>query len=954
MTRQKARVPNFKSEADAPLLTPTTDGSEDVGFRDDARAEKTRREDRWDRPAREETVDHEDGKYPCDESQGSPGSKESDEDDWRKRPLCDEKRPDRNAAEFEQENQQRSIDNESDDEWPNRGLESREHAMPKETGHLMSVADKLGRWKRLLCARLVPFQVDLRPPPTLYDLPTQHAERLEKARGDLDPDDVLQICIIATGHMADDPAIIHPIVRLHIVDETSGRYLGKDHAKNRNDDTPTPIEMCGATTTHETWSAISAGSSLGLDEANVPVNHVLPVATTPCHLSGQSIAPVWNDTHLIDIPFKAILSPEVLFLFEIVDFRHSHRKGNARSGRDTGTGLYGVAWAFLKPVDARGGINVATSKLADDAAAERRRLTFRLQLFDYSPLSPIATVRAQEWGLTPPPPPATPMVPAVYLQYLRKRYKPLVSTMLVRIHPSSRPEPSIVLRRPHVPMERETSDEYQRYKGISPMIRGERRLAGSPTELAPDVRSRGAFERRRSANECCVVPDQLLSRFVAGLKGAFTLSFSPTGRMLAVACCELSTFPIRLFDVAGYDNSDGIQVESAATAAASIGLSYNQSRKGTILVAELEGHQGLVYDLRWLANERHLLSASADGTAKLWTIGALAAAPNRVNAPPRLASVMQQVVAGYVYCAAFVTGPSIKSIITNPLRSSQAEDSIQTEQTGWLRAVTGAHDGSLRYWEAEEGREQGLLGGRIVHEGMVNTLQVDTYSGRIYSADSFGHILTWKREGDGSRFEHYSLLRSLQHPDFARKAIVSLAIHPRRRRGQLLVQAQQNCLNLVDLTTNKVVVHFKGTICQSALVRAVFSPDGNFVIAGSEDGTVCVWDAATGLRLNSSPFLDKVRYRAPICDVSWHPTQHVVAITAYGADQQLLVCYANRPRHPRPIVTPHAYAARLETGLDDPIKAKRRRLRLKELQERRRHLLAKTDWLSSSIAAIKK
>lgn len=953
MTPTKARFANFKNEVDAPLLTPTTDVSEDVGFRDDARTKKNTREEPWEHSVGKRTEDLTDNKSPSDESQRSPEEKKIDEDDWRRKPLHDAKRPDRNASELEQEKQQRSIDNESDDDSPNRGCESQERPMPKETQQLTSVADKLRRWKRLLCAHLVPLQVDLRPPPTLYEMPRHHVERLEKARGDVDPDDVLQMHIIATGHMADDPAIIHPIVRVHIVDETTGRYLWKYHAKESNDDTPPPIEISGATTTHETWGAITSGSSTGLDESNMPINHVLPVATSPCHLRGQSIAPVWNDKHLIDIPFKAILSPEVLFLFEIVDFRHSHRKGYARSGRDDGTGLYGVAWAFLKPIDPRGGINVATSKLADDIAAERKRLTFRLQLFDYAPLSPIATVRAQQLGLTPPPPPATPTVPAVYLQYLRKRYKPLVSTMLVRIHPSRRPEPSTVLRRPRVPMERETSDEFQRYKGISPFIRGERGLAGSPTELTADLRSRGASQRRRGSNEYCVVPDRLLSRFTAGLKGAFTLSFSPTGRMLAVACCELNTFPIRLFDVSGYDNSEGVKVESAAIAATSIGLSYSQSREGTILVAELEGHHGLVYDLRWLANERYLLSASADGTAKLWTIGALAAAPNRVNAPPRLASVMQQVVAGYVYCAAFVAGPSIKSIIANPLRSSQVEDSIQGEQTGWLRAVTGAHDGSLRYWKAEEGREQGLLGGRIVHEGMVNALQVDTYSGRIYSADSFGRILTWKREGDGSRSEHYSLLRSLHHPDFAGKAIVSLAIHPRRRRGQLLVQAQQNCLNLVDLTTNKVVVSFEGSICQSAFVRATFSPDGNFVVAGSEDGTVCVWEAATGSRVKTSPLLNNVSYRATVCDVSWHPTQHVVALTAYGADQQLLVCYANRPQHPRPIITPHAYAARLESGLDDPIRAKRRRLRLKELQERRRHLLAKTDWFSSSIAANK-
>lgn len=44
----------------------------------------------------------------------------------------------------------------------------------------------------------------------------------------------------------------------------------------------------------------------------------------------------------------------------------------------------------------------------------------------------------------------------------------------------------------------------------------------------------------------------------------------------------------------------------------------------------------------------------------------------------------------------------------------------------------------------------------------------------------------------------------IQHVDLVGKAITSLALAPRLRRGQLLVQAHGNTLRLVDLRTYQV------------------------------------------------------------------------------------------------------------------------------------------------------
>ena len=77
----------------------------------------------------------------------------------------------------------------------------------------------------------------------------------------------------------------------------------------------------------------------------------------------------------------------------------------------------------------------------------------------------------------------------------------------------------------------------------------------------------------------------------AGQNGAITLAFSGSGALLAAACCDdplPGRFPIRLIDT-----------------------ETGRCRH------ELKGHASMVYSLVWSPGDTLLLSASADGTAKV-------------------------------------------------------------------------------------------------------------------------------------------------------------------------------------------------------------------------------------------------------------------------------------------------------------------------------------------------
>eukprot|EP00696_Hemimastix_kukwesjijk_P008091 gnl/Hemi2/20239_TR6710_c0_g1_i1.p1 gnl/Hemi2/20239_TR6710_c0_g1~~gnl/Hemi2/20239_TR6710_c0_g1_i1.p1 ORF type:complete len:309 (+),score=112.11 gnl/Hemi2/20239_TR6710_c0_g1_i1:165-1091(+) len=68
------------------------------------------------------------------------------------------------------------------------------------------------------------------------------------------------------------------------------------------------------------------------------------------------------------------------------------------------------------------------------------------------------------------------------------------------------------------------------------------------------------------------------------------------------------------------------------------------------------------------------------------------------------------------------------------------------------------------------------------------------------------------------------------------------------------------------------------------MVQSVFSPDGRFVLSGSEDGIGHIWSAAGGR--GSTPHAEhsytRLGYTAPLLSVDWHPTQHVVALSSLG------------------------------------------------------------------------
>jgi hypothetical protein len=109
------------------------------------------------------------------------------------------------------------------------------------------------------------------------------------------------------------------MVQVHIIDMKTGEYLLKSSPERR------------------------------VSRYNEPehVNYILPAITKAFDLHAHATrTPIWDDIIALNESYLHIMSPDTVFLFEIVDFV-THATKNLRA-------WHRVAWGFLKPVGKNG------------------------------------------------------------------------------------------------------------------------------------------------------------------------------------------------------------------------------------------------------------------------------------------------------------------------------------------------------------------------------------------------------------------------------------------------------------------------------------------------------------------------------------------------------------------------------------------------------------------------
>ncbi|MBX7218451.1 MAG: SUMF1/EgtB/PvdO family nonheme iron enzyme [Blastocatellia bacterium] len=245
-----------------------------------------------------------------------------------------------------------------------------------------------------------------------------------------------------------------------------------------------------------------------------------------------------------------------------------------------------------------------------------------------------------------------------------------------------------------------------------------------------------------------------------------------------------------------------------------------------------EGHANFVESVAFSPDGSHMVTASADNTAKVWDVAdkqvvlTLAGHQATVNTAEYSRDGKRVVTASYDGTAKVwdATGHVLMTIAGH-----QGSVTTATFDPTGKRIVTSGLDRTARVWDAVTGN---LLLTITGHQGSLNSARFSPDGSQILTGSSDQTAKIW------NSWSGQLMMTFAGHHN----AITSAVFSP---DGKIVATASaDNTIRIWQVETGQVVGEFTGH--KSQVNQVCFNPDGHFLVTASVDQTAGVWDVATG------------------------------------------------------------------------------------------------------------